>query len=405
MKFEFIHCGDIHLGCFPNRLEERFLDFFNAFNDVIKYAVTNQIKLVLVSGDLFHLKVINSKTLQKTIDILQLAKENEIDVIVIEGNHDKAFYIDEDSWLVFLNSQKYIKLLQSEFIDGKLILTDYEGSRGSIIETNDYRIIGLGYMGGTTERYVNEIGDQVKPSTKFTILMMHAAINRLSGQDMGDIKGNAMLDLKRVIDYVALGHIHNRYDFASFCYNPGSLENIRLRDGITSEKKGFYHVKVNDDKSKEVIHIPSSPRKVNIESLNVTGFKNPNDVEKNILTKEFSLSSNEMMELNLYGQVDFNPYLIDVNDICCQLKNKYNLLHIEINNNINIIKGEEQSNEVVDMKSIVETLIKKDIAFNFPNVKEIDEVAKAMIEVSDMLTEGYDEETIIENLLKQDVKI
>ena len=61
MKVRFLHCGDTHLGCYPNRIEERFADFFNVFFEMIDYGVKNEIKLILISGDLFHLKTINKK--------------------------------------------------------------------------------------------------------------------------------------------------------------------------------------------------------------------------------------------------------------------------------------------------------------------------------------------------------
>jgi DNA repair exonuclease SbcCD nuclease subunit len=32
MKIEFIHCADLHLGCNSSRLDERYDDFFNAFD-------------------------------------------------------------------------------------------------------------------------------------------------------------------------------------------------------------------------------------------------------------------------------------------------------------------------------------------------------------------------------------
>ena len=66
MKNRFIHCADLHLGAQPLKLEERYNDFYNTFSTIIDYAIKNEIKLLLISGDLFHIKNINSKTLLKT---------------------------------------------------------------------------------------------------------------------------------------------------------------------------------------------------------------------------------------------------------------------------------------------------------------------------------------------------
>lgn len=398
MGFEFIHCGDLHLGCYPNRIEERYNDFFNAFIKVINYAIDNDIKLMIISGDMFHLKTINSKTLQKTIDCLTLAKNHNIEVVVIEGNHDKAFYVDEESWLYFLNHQQLIILLQTSVIDGQVVLTNYNGTCGGLLERENYRIVGLGYWGGATEKYLSELAKQIKQSSKFTILMLHAAINRLVGQDMGDIKGENILALQGKVNYIALGHIHNRYEYNQFAFNPGALENIRLKDGLTMEDKGFYHVVVNDDNSFTANHIKSNPRLIMNKAINVTGAKSPSDIEHEILKHDFKLKPLEMLNLNLVGHIDFNPYAIKVKEIGDKIKDKYNLLHVEINNNINLTNNESVSFSDFDFTSIIKNLIAQEIKFNNPNIENSDDLAQAMMDVSDLINE--ENEDIESYLLK-----
>lgn len=405
MGFSFIHCGDLHLGCFPNRLEERYLDFFNAFENVINYAINNEVKLLLISGDLFHLKAINSKTLQKTIDALKIAQDNKIEVIVIEGNHDKAFYVDEDSWLYFLNNQGYLKLLQASIIDGQAKLSIYDGANGAIIECEEYRIIGLGYMGGATEKYLLDIKKLIKPSDKFTILLLHAAVNRLVGQDMGDVKGETILELKDKVDYVALGHIHNQYIYNNYAFNPGALENIRLKDGLTSEEKGFFHVTVNDDKSFDIKHINSNPRFILNKTINVTGLKNPAAVEKEIIHHDFKLKPLEMLNLSLVGKLNFNPYMLKIREMAEDLKTKYNLLYVEINNNINIATDETSTSGDFDFSSIVKNLIIQEIKFNDPNSQNCDYLAQAMIDINDLINEENEPEKIENYLMKLGEKL
>ena len=70
----FLHCSDLHLGCTPNHLEQRYNDFFDSFKDLIDNAIKNECKYILISGDLFHLKVINSKTLLNVINLLASSK-------------------------------------------------------------------------------------------------------------------------------------------------------------------------------------------------------------------------------------------------------------------------------------------------------------------------------------------
>lgn len=403
MSFQFIHCGDLHLGCFPNHIEERFNDFFNAFRKVIDYAIEKDVKLVLVSGDLFHLKNINSKTLQNTIDILVMAKENAIEVVAIEGNHDRAFYIDEESWLTFLNRQGYLKLLVNEIVNGKVEFSTYDGLKGNVIETENYRLIGLGYMGGSTEKYVIDMKKTLEKSKKFTIIMMHAAVNRLGQQDMGDIKKEIIDNsIKNKVDYVALGHIHNRYDYDDYIFNPGSLENIRLKDGLNAKDKGFYHVKVTDNK-KEVIYINSEPRVIHFESINVEEMKTPSEVENYISNAEFNFKKNEMLDLRLYGKANFNPYLINSN-LINQIIEKYELLYGEFTNHINVETGNQKYDDGIDINDIIHNFISDDIASNYPENKNIEEVTNKMMMIADAINDN-DFEELTDKIIKMDVKI
>jgi exonuclease SbcD len=400
MGFSFLHCGDLHLGCFPNRLEERYLDFFNAFDRVINYAIVNKVPLILISGDMFHLKTLNSKTLQKTIDCLVLAKKHDIEVVVIEGNHDKAFYVDEESWLYFLNHQHLLTLLQTTIIDGQVSLSEYDGENGAILEGDNYRIIGVGYWGGATEKYLEELAKLIKPSPKFSILMLHAAINRLVGQDMGDVKGDIILGFQDKVNYIALGHIHNRYEFNNLAFNPGALENIRLKDAITMEDKGFYHVKVKDDNSFVATHIKSNPRMVKNKAMNVTGCKNPTEIEREILDYDFRIKPQEMLNLNLVGHIDFNPYTIKTKEIAEKLKEKYDLLHIEINNNINLTGDDSKTFTDFDFTSIIKNLIAQDLKYDHPEMENPLVLAQAMMDISDLINEEDNASEIENHLLK-----
>ena len=151
---------------------------------------------------------------RNVIELLEYAKVNNIKVITIEGNHDKAFFVDENSWLHFLHKKGYITLLNHKIMDGNLIIDS-----DSIYEDDDLRVIGIGYLGSTTSIYLKNIEDKIQKSNKFTVLMLHAAINRLCGEDMGDVNIETLQNLKTVVNYVALGHIHTRYEYNDLLKN------------------------------------------------------------------------------------------------------------------------------------------------------------------------------------------
>lgn len=393
-KHIFLHCSDLHLGCTPNHLEQRYEDFFISFNELIHKAINEKCEYLLISGDLFHLKVINSKTLLKTIELLEKAKENNIKVFVIEGNHDKPFFVDEQSWLTFLKERGYIYLLTHKIVDGEIVI-DNE----SIYEDDNIRIIGIGYLGSTTSLYMKDIQNKISKSKKFTILMLHAAINRLIGEDMGDMNVESLMPLKDVVDYIALGHIHTKYEYNDFCYNPGSIENIRIKDGLKSDKKGYYIVKYNNEKEKEVSYYISKKRKINYVTLKIENMNDIENIENYISNYEYNCENDSVLELTLVGNISFNPYLINIENVKKRIIEKYNLLYIEINNLINIVSNESSLNNIIDIKSIEKEAISNYISINHPDILDQEQFVKIIVDLKNALIDEKDYDSIILNML------
>lgn len=394
-KVSFTHCADLHLGCTPNHLEERYNDFFESFKDLIDKTIENNCKYLIISGDLFHLKVINSNTLLNVMNLMEYAINNNIKIFAIEGNHDKAFYVDKNSWLNFLHKKGYITLLTHKIIDGELVLDN-----DSVYEDENIRIIGIGYLGSTTSIYLKDIQNKISKSNKFTILMLHAAINRLCGEEMGDVNVETLSPLKDVVDYIALGHIHTKYEYNDFIYNPGSIENIRIKDGKRSNKKGFYIVNTID-KEKEVNFYISKQRKIYNETIKLDNNLSIEKVENILKAKEYNLQSKSILELTVYGNVSFNPYLINFEEIKTYLQEKYDLLYIDINNLINIVTTDLVLNNIIDIKSIEEQAIKNYISINHPDIKEVDLLTKDIQELKNSLIEEKEYDTIINSMINQ----
>ncbi|HHU55730.1 MAG TPA: hypothetical protein GXZ48_03445 [Acholeplasmataceae bacterium] len=398
---EFIHCADIHLGSFPSRNEVRFNDFFIAFERVIDYAISKGVKLILISGDFFQMRSINPKTLDRTIKILKTAKANNIEIVAIEGNHDQAYFVDEESWLSFLHSQNYLSLLKSEIVDGKIKLDFYDGKKGNIIEKENFRIIGIDYLGGSTEKYIENLNEIILPSNKYTILMLHAAVNRLVGQNMGDIKGEVILKLKDKINYLALGHIHSRYEAYDFAYNPGALENIRLRDAHQDDK-GFYHVIVDSLNNHEVNFIPANPRKTTFLKIDVSKAKTPEDVYDIVKNNDMRIDKDSILEVNLYGQASFNPYLIKTQEIEDFFNNEKKVLICEVNNYVNLLTTESSEDALDDLDFIISNLITEEIKINYPENPNPEKTTELILNINNMLSEDIDDDDIINELIKEE---
>ena len=401
MKVEFVHCADLHLGCNSDRIEERYNDFFISFADVIEYTHKSNIKYLLISGDFFHLKVLNSKTLRKTIELLELAKTYNISTFVIEGNHDKAFYVDEESWLSFLAEQNYITLLTSYIVDGEVVIRPHLNKSGSIFEKDEIRIIGLSYLGATTEKYLSSFNKNITSSKKPTILMLHAAVERLYEQDMADIKKETLITFKEKVNYIALGHIHNRYEYDNFLFNTSSIKNIRVKDGEKKEKKGYYHV-VIEDGVVSAKHIESLKRKVYIERIDVSSYLNPNDFTLDIIERPFNFESKTSVIIQIYGKVDYNALTFDTKFIAEKIKTRYDLLYIDVINSVNIIKSASENKTLdVDISSLVKNEVINSIKFYYPQAANQEKLAKKMMSLASDMTDNKDFADIVARLDKE----
>ena len=398
-KHKFIHCGDLHLGCKPSHLDQRYEDFFESFKELIDNAINNKCEYVIISGDLFHLKVINSKTLLKVINLLEYAKQYNIKTIVIEGNHDKAFFVDEESWLNFLYEKGYIILLSHSIENSQLQITN-----NSIYEDENIRVIGIGYLGSTTSIYLKGIENKISKSDKFTILMLHAAVNRLSGEDMGDIHLNTLKPLKGVVDYIALGHIHTKYEYDELIYNPGSLENIRLKEGRKSDQKGYYIVEYNENKEKEVTFNISKKREIYNKDIKLENNLRIEEAETYIKNYEFECMQDAILEITVYGNVSFNPFLINFEDIKEHIKTKYNLLYVDVNNLINLVNNKELDNSIIDIKTIEEDAINKYIQTNYPTIEDIKSLTNDILDIKNAIIEEKEYNQIIELMIGQVIK-
>lgn len=346
VQVSFIHCSDVHLGYQQFNKEERFGDFGKAFAQVVDYALENRVDFVLISGDFFHKRAINAETLGQAMDLLSPLKSGCIPVVAIEGNHDKALYLDKSSWLSFLNRQGYLKLLKPEFVDGRVRISgwDEEKKEGTFIDVAGVRIYGLGYLGATTNQRLREAAEQVEAGEDFTIMMLHGAVDKFLLQDLGGISREILENYRGKVDYFALGHIHSRQELDEWIYNPGSLECCHLNEA--GQEKGFYHVLV-EEKKKEVRYMPSRRRAVRRFSIDISGAPDAGAVNAKVLEKllEQDLPSlhRPMLLVTIYGNIPFSSLAVDTDTLANQIKDKFDCLVVEVVNNANLPQKPEEN--------------------------------------------------------------
>ena len=100
---KIIHCSDLHLdskmetNLDKERARERKNEILLTFERMVQYAKENNVKIIIIAGDLFDKKAVTVKA-KKTVKNAIISNP-EIDFVYLKGNHDEAGFIDEDEEL------------------------------------------------------------------------------------------------------------------------------------------------------------------------------------------------------------------------------------------------------------------------------------------------------------------
>lgn len=235
---KFIHCADLHLdsrletNLDSNKAKMRRKELVAAFENVVSFAVQNDVRAVIVAGDLFDHTKVTEKTVQTVADIIEQAKN--VDFLVLSGNHDNV------------NPFEKLKDLPSNlrFFSDKWVEYRYDNVSVFGVEQN--------------KNNANVIYSSLEAQEdRFNIAVMHGDVN-------SEIKLSLLKD--KNIDYLALGHIHynslQALDARGVYAYCGCLES---RGFDESGEKGFYLI----DTDKKEYRFVTDPEKRKMLRLEV----------------------------------------------------------------------------------------------------------------------------------------
>lgn len=282
MRSSFVHLADIHLGTEQYGSPERYNDFARAFLDIVQYAVRERVQFVLIAGDLFNKFALDPRTLLQAVTALEQLKSAGIPVFAIEGNHDRSNYRSEMSWLTYLAYHRLLSRLDIDQCEGAVCVTPYDPARGrgTYVDLDGVRILGLRYVGAMTPRLIELVAPQLAalPPAEFTICMAHFGMDGVLPQYSGGLTLSQVAPLREHVDYLALGHIHKRYEIDNWIFNPGSTETWRMDEAHWP--RGFYHVRVDTTATPRFVveHIENCRRPFLTIDLPVHGLRSPREL-------------------------------------------------------------------------------------------------------------------------------
>jgi len=321
---KFLHLGDIHLGNTQYQNDDRMRDFFYALHGVIRrYAIAEKVDFVLVAGDLFDRRNIEPRVLTQATIIFKELKDAGIPVYAIEGNHDRSGPHDGVSWLRYLSDWDWFSLLEPDHgEEGRLTLSPWDGRRGGYIEHEGVRIIGSKWYGSSTASVIGPLSEAIAslPPCPAQILLFHAGLEGYIDSYSGGLSHHQMLPLKEAgITYLALGHIHKRYEEGDWIYNPGSTESCNVAE--FAEERGAYLVAIDPATGKhEARHINHSEfdaqRPFQRLRFDVTGHITPESVlaalDGYVAASREDFDDRPVVELTLAGVLGFKRHELEL---------------------------------------------------------------------------------------------
>ncbi|MBQ7340021.1 MAG: DNA repair exonuclease [Clostridia bacterium] len=279
---KFIHCSDIHLDSKINELpkEKRSLrkeELITTFERLCSFAVSNNVKAVIIAGDMFDKEKITSKTLARVLNAIK--KAESVDFLYLPGNHEQNGFLQNKD--IFPNNLKCFSEEWTEFNYGKVCING--------IVLNDYNQ-GVVY-------------DNLKlDKEKVNIVTMHGQVAGYKAKEEAEIISIPSLKDKHV-DYLALGHYHSyslgEIDYRGKYVYSGCLEG-RGFDELGD--KGFVLLDVDENKLTPQF-IKFSTRELFEVKVSVEGLKDFIQVRENVLSLlENKISPDSIVKVVLTGE-------------------------------------------------------------------------------------------------------
>ena len=286
---KIIHCSDLHLdsnlksNLDSKKSKERRDEILITYQNMIKYAVENEVKVIIIAGDLFDKKIISVKA--KNIVIDSINSNPQIDFLILKGNHDEGCFISE-----LENIPSNLKL--------------FNNKKWTTYEYGKVKISGIEF--GELESY--EIYNTLMLNKgDINIVTLHGQESKYDQRDKTEIVNIGQLKNKN-IDYLALGHIHKykqeKLDTRGvYCYS-GCLEG---RGFDECGEKGFVLLDIDEENNTvSSKFVPFAKRHLYEINVDVTETSTTLETESKIDEQLRGIEKEALIKIVLTGKVDIN---------------------------------------------------------------------------------------------------
>ena len=404
----FMHVADIHLGYQQYGSQERFNDFSRSFLYLVEQAVKHKVDFLLLAGDLFEKRTVDPLAMRVAIEGLRSLQDAGIPVVAVEGNHEKAHYRDQYSWVDFLDALGYLHLLNPHREDGHLVLEPHGDEGGAYVDLPcRARIYGIKYYGASTGKvfrlFADALAEMDHSNVGFSILVAHAGLEGQLPRYPGTLTYNDLAPLRKRVNYLALGHIHKPYEVEGWIYNPGSPETWNVEEAAWPER-GYYLVEVGDRPDHKAQLIPTPRRPFHRLRLPVDALEGPDaiyDAARALLKhhdQEIVRHPVPVIELTLSGTLAFSRFDLDLGYLERMVQETFSPLLVRMRNMTTPAEFEfavdvEASRPELE-QSIVRELLERDARYR----PAAEDWARVALDLKRMALEMSSPETMIDYL-------
>jgi len=293
-SIRILHFADLHIGMEnygridpATGVNGRVMDFLRRLTEVVDYALSNEVDLVLFAGDAYKSREPNSTYRREFARRIKRLADAGIPVVLLVGNHDlpsqekRASSIEIFRTLdvpnVLVTSRDQLHRLTTRRGEPIQVATVPYPMRQRLLEREEYRDKTIAELDAIVQQIVTEniqaLAAQVDPTLP-AVLTGHFSVSEARlGSERSVMLGRDVVVQKSALadpawDYVALGHIHRHQELNDGQHPPivycGSLERIDF--GEEAEPKGFVMADVRRGECVWKFHPVSARRFVTIRA-------------------------------------------------------------------------------------------------------------------------------------------
>lgn len=247
-----VHFSDTHLGYSDynkfdstSSINQRELDVYRVFREIIDYIIETRPDLVIHAGDLFDSIRPSNRAISEALEQFYRLSKERIPTVVIAGNHSTPRQQSTDSIFKIL---RYFPEIYPVF-----------NGEYTKLEIGECAIHAIPHT--YSDENLQESIRKLKPDSnfKFNIMVAHAAVRGVESASWGEFREQTLPESALIpeYNYIALGHYHRFLKLRDNAFYCGSPERFSFNE--VNDKKGFLEIELDNFSVK---HIPTKTREM-----------------------------------------------------------------------------------------------------------------------------------------------